>query len=205
MESGISTFVELTPDPITGKTISAYQRLQNLMEEIELADQLGLDVFAIGEHHRPDFLVSSPATVLAAAAGRTKKIKLSSAVSVLSSDDPVRVFQRFSTLNALSTNELAQRQVTGNRTVTARRHLLRDHQIRKRPDAFDRTPLHEAPRRPTIANRNSTYRFESRDEPRRAVRHHDGASLERREHHLLDVLGLVRRVEQQLGPVRHPR
>ena len=52
MESGISTFVELTPDPITGKTISAYQRLQNLMEEIELADQLGLDVFAIGEHHR---------------------------------------------------------------------------------------------------------------------------------------------------------
>ena len=102
MESGISTFVELTPDPITGKTISAYQRLQNLMEEIELADQLGLDVFAIGEHHRPDFLVSSPATVLAAAAGRTKKIKLSSAVSVLSSDDPVRVFQQFAIVDLLS-------------------------------------------------------------------------------------------------------
>ena len=78
-------------------------------------------------------------------------------------------------LNALMANELARGQVTGNRTVTARRHPLDDHQIRKRPDAFDRTPLREAPRRPKIANRNSTYRFESRDEPRRAVRHHDGA------------------------------
>src|SRR3954447_17304763 len=102
MELGISTFVELTPDPLTGKTISAYQRLQNLMEEVELADQLGLDVFAIGEHHRPDYLVSSPATVLAAAAVKTQKIKLSSAVSVLSSDDPVRVFQQFATVDLLS-------------------------------------------------------------------------------------------------------
>src|SRR3954454_3514613 len=76
MELGISTFVELTPDPLTGKTISAYQRLQNLMEEVELADQLGLDVFAIGEHHRPEYLISSPATVLAAAAVKTKQIKL---------------------------------------------------------------------------------------------------------------------------------
>jgi probable LLM family oxidoreductase len=102
MELGISTFVELTPDPSTGKSISAYQRLQNLLEEVELADQLGLDVFAIGEHHRPDFLVSSPATVLAAVAARTKQIKLSSAVSVLSSDDPVRVFQQFATIDLLS-------------------------------------------------------------------------------------------------------
>ncbi|MEO6456502.1 MAG: LLM class flavin-dependent oxidoreductase [Ginsengibacter sp.] len=102
MELGISTFVELTPDPITGHTITPYQRFQNLMEEVVLADQLGLDVFAIGEHHRPDFLVSSPATVLAAAAVRTKNIKLSSAVSVLSSDDPVRVFQQFATLDLLS-------------------------------------------------------------------------------------------------------
>jgi alkanesulfonate monooxygenase SsuD/methylene tetrahydromethanopterin reductase-like flavin-dependent oxidoreductase (luciferase family) len=93
MELGISTFVELTPNPHTGNTISAYQRIQNLMEEIVLADELGLDVFAIGEHHRADYLVSSPATVLAAAAVKTKQIKLSSAVSVLSSDDPVRVFQ----------------------------------------------------------------------------------------------------------------
>jgi alkanesulfonate monooxygenase SsuD/methylene tetrahydromethanopterin reductase-like flavin-dependent oxidoreductase (luciferase family) len=102
MELGISTFVELTPDPLTGKSISPYQRFQNLMEEVELADQLGLDVFAIGEHHRPDYLVSSPATVLAAAAIKTKQIKLSSAVSVLSSDDPVRVFQQFATVDLLS-------------------------------------------------------------------------------------------------------
>lgn len=102
MQLGISTFVELTPDPATGKTISAYQRFQNLMEEVELADQLGLDVFAIGEHHRSDYLVSSPATVLAAAAIKTKQIKLSSAVSVLSSDDPVRVFQQFATIDLLS-------------------------------------------------------------------------------------------------------
>ncbi len=73
MELGISTFVELTPDPTTGNTITPYQRFQNLMEEVVLADQLGLDVFAIGEHHRPDFLVSSPATVLSAAAVKTKK------------------------------------------------------------------------------------------------------------------------------------
>src|SRR6476659_5732909 len=102
MELGISTFVELTANPLTGKMITPYERLQNLMEEAQLADQLGLDVFAIGEHHRPDFLVSSPATVLAAVAAKTKRIKLSSAVSVLSSDDPVRVFQQFATIDLLS-------------------------------------------------------------------------------------------------------
>lgn len=102
MEIGISTFVENTPDPATGKLISPQQRLMNLMEEIELADQLGLDVFAIGEHHRPDFVVSSPAVVLAAAAVKTKNIRLSSAVTVLSSDDPVRVFQDFAHVDLLS-------------------------------------------------------------------------------------------------------
>lgn len=102
MELGISTFVELTADPLTGKTISAQERVQNLLEEAELADQLGLDVFAIGEHHRPDFLVSSPATLLAAVAARTKNIKLSSAVTVLSSDDPVRVFQQFAMVDLIS-------------------------------------------------------------------------------------------------------
>lgn len=102
MQLGISTFVELTPDPSTGKVISAYERFQNVIEEAVLADQLGLDVFAIGEHHRPDYLVSSPATVLAAIAAKTKNIKLSSAVSVLSSDDPVRVYQQFATLDLLS-------------------------------------------------------------------------------------------------------
>lgn len=102
MEIGISTFVENTPDPSTGQLISPHQRMMNLMEEIELADQLGLNVFAIGEHHRPDFVVSSPAVVLAAAAVKTKQIRLSSAVTVLSSDDPVRVFQDFAHVDLLS-------------------------------------------------------------------------------------------------------
>ena len=102
MELGIYTFAETTRDPATEITISAAQRLRDLIEEIELADQLGLDVFGVGEHHRPDFAVSSPAVVLAAAAERTKRIRLTSAVSVLSSDDPVRVFQDFATLDLLS-------------------------------------------------------------------------------------------------------
>src|SRR5215212_4509925 len=102
MELGIYTFAELTPDPRTGQTISPAQRLRDLMEEIELADQVGLDVFGVGEHHRPDFAVSAPAVVLAAAAERTKRIRLTSAVTVLSSDDPVRVFEEFATLDLLS-------------------------------------------------------------------------------------------------------
>lgn len=102
MEIGISTFAENTPDPSTGKLLSPHERMRNLMEEIELSDQVGLDVYAIGEHHRPDFIVSSPAVVLAAAAVRTKNIKLSSAVTVLSSDDPVRVFQDFAHVDLLS-------------------------------------------------------------------------------------------------------
>jgi len=102
MELGIYTFAETTPDSVTGRTISPAERLRNLMEEIELADQLGLDVYGIGEHHRPEYAVSTPATVLAAAAVRTKRIRLTSAVTVLSSDDPVRVFQDFATLDLLS-------------------------------------------------------------------------------------------------------
>jgi probable LLM family oxidoreductase len=102
MELGIYTFVENTPDPVTGEKIDAHQRMKDLMEEIELAEQVGLDVFAIGEHHRPEYLASSPAVILAAAAERTKKIRLSSAVTVLSSDDPVRVFQDFATVDLLS-------------------------------------------------------------------------------------------------------
>ncbi|MCC9166547.1 LLM class flavin-dependent oxidoreductase [Pontibacter harenae] len=102
MEIGITTFVENTPDPSTGKLISPHERMANLMEEIELSDQVGLDVFSIGEHHRSDFIVSSPAVVLAAAAVKTKTIKLSSAVTVLSSDDPVRVFQDFAHVDLLS-------------------------------------------------------------------------------------------------------
>lgn len=102
MEIGICTFADVGTHPLTKESINPYQRLRNLMEEMELADQLGLDVFAVGEHHRPDYAVSSPATVLAAAAERTKHIKLSSGVSVLSSDDPVRVFQQFATVALLS-------------------------------------------------------------------------------------------------------
>jgi probable oxidoreductase, LLM family len=101
-EIGIYSFVELTPDPITGTMLSPTERMSNLMETIELADQVGLDVFALGEHHRPDFISSSPVTILAAAAARTKSIRLSTAVTVLSSDDPVRVFQDFATLDLLS-------------------------------------------------------------------------------------------------------
>ena len=102
MELGIYTFAEATPDSATGKTISPAQRMSNLLEEVELADQVGLDVFGVGEHHRSEYVASSPAVVLAAAAARTKKIRLTSAVTVLSSDDPVRVFQQFATLDLLS-------------------------------------------------------------------------------------------------------
>src|SRR5512142_2938837 len=102
MEIGLYTFGELTPDAHTGAAISPEQRLRDLLEEIELADQVGLDIFGIGEHHRPDFAVSAPAVVLAAAAARTKRIRLTSAVTVLSSDDPVRVFEEFSTVDLIS-------------------------------------------------------------------------------------------------------
>jgi probable LLM family oxidoreductase len=102
MELGIYTFADNSLDPATRQAVSPAQRLKNLLEEIELADQLGLDVFGVGEHHRPDYVVSAPAVVLAAAAARTKNIRLTSAVTVLSSDDPVRVFQDFATLDLLS-------------------------------------------------------------------------------------------------------
>ena len=101
-EVGIYSFVESTPDPVTGAILSPTERMSNLMETIELADQVGLDVFGLGEHHRPDFISSSPVTILAAAAARTNNIRLSTAVTVLSSDDPVRVFQDFATLDLLS-------------------------------------------------------------------------------------------------------
>jgi probable LLM family oxidoreductase len=101
-EIGLYSFAELTPDPATGHTISPAERLKDLLEEIELAEQVGLDVYGLGEHHRPDFVASAPAVVLAAAAARTKRIRLTSAVTVLSSDDPVRVFQDFATLDLLS-------------------------------------------------------------------------------------------------------
>jgi probable LLM family oxidoreductase len=102
MEIGIYTFAETAHDAGAGWGASAARRLRELMEEVELADQVGLDVFGVGEHHRPDYAVSAPAVVLAAAAERTGRIRLTSAVSVLGSDDPVRVFQQFATLDLLS-------------------------------------------------------------------------------------------------------
>ncbi len=102
MEIGLYTFADIAAHPVTGSSISPHQRMTNLLEEITLAEQAGLDVFAVGEHHRVEYLVSSPAVVLGAAAVVTKKIKLSSAVTVLSSDDPVRVFEQFATVDLLS-------------------------------------------------------------------------------------------------------
>lgn len=102
MELGLITFADMQPETLPGRGINAHQRIKDLMEEIQLADQLGLDVFGIGEHHRPDYAVSSPAVILAAAAVLTKNIRLASAVTVLSSDDPVRVFQNFATVDHLS-------------------------------------------------------------------------------------------------------
>lgn len=102
MELGIYSFVENTPDAKTGKTLHPSERLKRLMEEIELADRAGLDVFGIGEHHREEYISSAPSVILAAAAARTNKIRLSSSVTVLGSEDPVRVFQQFSTIDQLS-------------------------------------------------------------------------------------------------------
>ncbi|HVK98022.1 MAG TPA: LLM class flavin-dependent oxidoreductase [Flavisolibacter sp.] len=102
MEIGLYTFGDVGLDDNSKEKIAPHQRLKNLIEEIELADQVGLDVFAVGEHHRPDYAVSAPAIILAAAAVKTKNIKLSSAVTVLSSEDPVRVFQQYATIDLLS-------------------------------------------------------------------------------------------------------
>lgn len=102
MEFGLYTFVDNTPNPATGQTLSPAQRMQNLMEEIKLADEAGLHVFGIGEHHREEYLASAPSTVLAAAAGCTKQIRLTSAVTVLGSEDPVRVYQQYATIDLIS-------------------------------------------------------------------------------------------------------
>ena len=102
MEVGLFTFGDMGRDPVTGRTVDARERLSNLMEEIELADQIGIDVFGLGEHHRPNYVISSPPVALAAVARTTKTIRLSSAVSVLSSDDPVRVYEQYATLDNLS-------------------------------------------------------------------------------------------------------
>ncbi len=102
MEIGIDSFAATFPDPVTGKIPSPTQRIADLLAEVETADRVGLDAFGIGEHHRADFLDSATAVLLAAAAARTKNIRLNSAVTVLSAADPVRVFQEFATLDLIS-------------------------------------------------------------------------------------------------------
>lgn len=102
MQLGLDSFVAVRPDPVTGVAPTPVTRFQQLLEEITLADQSGLDAFGIGEHHRHDFLDSSPAVILGAAAARTQNIRLASAVTVLSADDPVRVFQDFATIDLIS-------------------------------------------------------------------------------------------------------
>ena len=102
MQIGIDSFAAANPDPVTGVTPSGARLLGELLEEIELADQVGLDVVGLGEHHREEFLDSAPVVILAAAAARTSRIRLTSAVTVLSAADPVRVFQSFATLDLIS-------------------------------------------------------------------------------------------------------
>jgi probable LLM family oxidoreductase len=102
MEIGVDSFVATALDQSKDGSVGDVARVQELLEQIALADQVGLDVFGIGEHHRSDYVASAPAVLLAAAAARTKRIKLASAVTVLSSDDPVRVFQQFATLDLIS-------------------------------------------------------------------------------------------------------
>lgn len=102
IEIGIDSFAAILPDPTTGKPPSPADRMAALLEEVQTADRVGLDVFGIGEHHRAEFLDSAPAIILAAAAARTSRIRLTSAVTVLSAADPVRVFQEFATLDLIA-------------------------------------------------------------------------------------------------------
>lgn len=102
MEIGLFTFGDIGTNPQTGQTVNAPERLRNIVEEITLADEVGVDVYGLGEHHRADYAVSAVAVALAAAAMRTKRIRFTSTVTVLSSDDPVRVYQQFATLDGLS-------------------------------------------------------------------------------------------------------
>lgn len=102
MEIGIDSFAAMLPDPSTGRLPSATDRMADLLKEVQVADRVGLDVFGIGEHHRAEFLDSAPAVILAAAAAHTERIRLTSAVTVLSAADPVRVFQEFATVDLIS-------------------------------------------------------------------------------------------------------
>ncbi len=102
MQIGVDTFAEMTPDAATGVTVTATERVRDLLEEVVQVEQVGLDLYAIGEHHREEYVAAAPAVLLAAAAARTERIRLASSVTVLSSDDPVRVFQQFATVDLIS-------------------------------------------------------------------------------------------------------
>lgn len=107
MEIGVDSFAAIIPDPATGKIISAAERMERLLDEVAIADHVGLDVFGLGEHHRKELLDAAPAVILAAAAARTRRIRLTSAVTVLSAADPVRVFQEFATLDLIAKGRAA--------------------------------------------------------------------------------------------------
>ena len=118
MKLGVYSFGDIHPNPVTHEKVSPGQRMLDLLERIRLAEQVGLDFFGIGEHHRPDYAVSAPATVLAAAAGQTSTIGLSSAVTVLSTEDPVRVFQQFATIDLISQGRVELMGESGKKRQT---------------------------------------------------------------------------------------
>lgn len=102
MDLGLSTFGDIHPDPRTGQRVSPGQRIREVLERIRLADEVGLDYAGTGEHHRPEYAITSPSTVIAAALAQTSRITVGSAVTVLSTEDPVRVYQQFATMDQLS-------------------------------------------------------------------------------------------------------
>src|SRR5260370_16688771 len=121
MQIGVDSFAAVISDPATGVILSPVQRMQNLLEEMELADEIGLNVFGIGEHHRAEFLDSAPFVILGAAGTRPKSLRLTRAVAVLSAADPVRVFQDFATLDLISPGRAA--------ILPPRRALLASHPL----------------------------------------------------------------------------
>ena len=168
MELGLYTFAELTPDPVTGRAISPAQRLRNLIEEATLADEVGLDVFGVGEHHRPDFAVSAPAVALAAAAER-RRDRLTSAVSVLSSDEPERVYEQFGTLDRLSAD--GPRSWPGAARSSRTADLAEYGREKARPEPVDCRLGHDTgPGRVGAAARSNVVRL-ARDRRRRALPH----------------------------------
>jgi probable LLM family oxidoreductase len=133
LEFGLDTFGDITANS-DGKRLTHAQVIRNVVEEAALADELGIDAFGVGEHHRPDFAISAPEVMLAAIAGRTKRIVLGSAVTVLSSDDPIRVFERFSTLNAASNGRA---EITVGRGSFTESFPLFGYDLSKYEELFD--------------------------------------------------------------------